>query len=88
MDAVYRERNQLVSALSKLYPSYFLIDPSEPDWLVVAVELPTGQVTWHIPDDEIKQFFAHLKHDTPERAWDGHNNEEKYRRLAAIEKMW
>lgn len=44
------------------------------DWLgdtgyqvVVYIELPTGQVSWHMPE--------HLK------PWDGHTTEEKYRRI-------
>lgn len=43
-------------------------DPDEgPEWPVVYIELPTGQVSWHMP-----------QHPVP---WDGHDTEEKYRRI-------
>jgi hypothetical protein len=45
----------------------FRIDASEPEWPVGYIELPTGQVSWHIP-----------QHATP---WDGHTTEEKYKRI-------
>lgn len=38
--------------------------------VVVLVELPTGQVSWHLP--------AHVL------TWDGHSTEEKYARVAAF----
>lgn len=41
-------------------------DHDEPMWPVVYIELPTGQVSWHLPG-----------HD---RKWDGHDTVEKYRR--------
>jgi len=43
------------------------IDPSEPEWPVVYIELPTGQVSWHLPQH---------KHE-----FDGHVTGEKYLRL-------
>lgn len=47
----------------------FRIDPAEPDWPVAYIELPTGQVSWHMP--------AH-KPD-----FDGHTTAEKYKRIHA-----
>jgi hypothetical protein len=46
------------------------IDPAEPEWPVVYIELPTGQVSWHMP-----------QHPVP---WDGHDTAEKYRRCRAF----
>lgn len=48
-------------------------DPAEPGWPVVYIELPTGQVSWHLP--------AH------ERGWDGHTSDEKYERIRAYKEM-
>lgn len=48
-------------------PAGFRIDPSEPEWPVAFIDLPTGQVSWHLP-----------QHPT---AWDGHSTPEKYRRI-------
>lgn len=42
------------------------VDPKEPKWPVVYIELPTGQVSWHMPQ--------HVP------CWDGHTTEEKERR--------
>lgn len=83
----YVERDRLVCALSKIFPSWIARHPDsdtkwDDDWRwIVFVSLPTGQATWHIHDSE-RQWFAHL----PEGAnlWDGHTTEEKYRRLAAL----
>lgn len=43
------------------------IDPKEPEWPVVYIELPTGQVSWHLPQHN--------------EEYDGHSTGEKYLRL-------
>lgn len=44
------------------------LDPEQPEWPVVFIELPgAGQVSWHIP-----------QHEKP---WDGHTTEDKYTRI-------
>lgn len=48
------------------FPAGFRLDPAQPEWPVAFIELPTGQVSWHLP-----------QHPTP---WDGHDTAEKYRR--------
>jgi hypothetical protein len=48
----------------------FRIDPAEPEWPVAYIELPAGQVSWHLPQ--------HVK------VWDGHDTAEKYRRCRAL----
>ena len=47
----------------------------------IYIDLPTGQVSWHIHDREMVQF-SHLP--SYEGEWDGHDTPEKYRRLAAL----
>lgn len=47
----------------------YRIDPAEPEWPVAYIELPTGQITFHLPQHSV--------------AWDGHSTEEKYRRVEA-----
>ena len=68
----YAERNTAV--MRALYwagvcglPCGVRIDPQEPEWPVVFIELPTGQVSWHIP-----QYGM---------AWDNHTTDEKYNRI-------
>lgn len=43
------------------------IDRHAPEWPVVYIELPTGQVSWHMPEHEI--------------GWDHHSTEEKFKRI-------
>lgn len=69
----YDERNKLVYSL--LYRASTVgwncgirIDPVEPDWPVIYIDLPTGQVSWHV-----KAYDGE---------WDGHDNEEKAKRIA------
>lgn len=89
LNAVYRERNQLVAAMTKLIPSHFAIDETvEPEWrYVICVHLPTGQATWHIHEDQYG-LFAHLEDFDRPQHWDGHDTTEKYRRLNALKLDW
>ncbi|MDH3349399.1 MAG: hypothetical protein OEM02_15035 [Desulfobulbaceae bacterium] len=52
-------------------------DPNEPNWPVLMIDLPTGQVGYHLPKDEV---IGHWPEYTKE--WDGHSLEEKRRRIA------
>lgn len=54
-------------ALAAGYAAGIRIDQADPEWPVVYIELPTGSVSWHVP-----------QHPVP---WDGHTTEEKYRRI-------
>jgi len=73
VDSVYRERDQVVAALSKCFPSWLgPVDDAEPGWTsAVYIELPAGQASWHIPDEEAGTLFAHLQFRS-DRPWDGH----------------
>lgn len=81
----YHERNQLVAFVSALYPSSLGRHPEEDlewedDWRwIVFVDGPGGQMSWHIHDSELL-LFSHVPRDQV-RVWDGHDTEEKYRRL-------
>ncbi len=85
-NGAYSERNKLVAALSKLFPASLERHEGvewEDDWRwVVFMDLPTGQVSWHLHDSELPQF-AHLPQNRG-RKWDGHTTEQKYARLAAV----
>lgn len=70
----YEQRNRCVyraigHASECGYGVGFRIDPDEPEWPVAYIELPTGQVSWHLP-----------QHDAE---WDGHTTEQKYQRVQA-----
>lgn len=71
-DDDYAERNIHVwrafsLAMSLGYPCGVRIDPQEPAWPVVYIDLPTGQVSWHVPQHE--------------SGWDGHDFWAKQQRL-------
>lgn len=54
LDDVYAERNKVVTALAKLYPSGWGRVDTDPDWLVLYIDLPTGQVSWHFTRAEFE----------------------------------
>jgi hypothetical protein len=88
-DAAYAERDRLVAALSKCFPSH-LATHDGADWhhdwrTIVCIHLPTGQATWHIHDSE-RPWFSHLL--TLEDHWDGHSTAEKYERLGRMEPLY
>lgn len=84
-DAAYAERNKVVAALARLYPSgtaRTAIEGWSDDWHgCVYIDLPTGQVSWHYHDSHAPLFA-----DLPPYAgkWDGHTTEQKYQRLAEL----
>lgn len=73
-DTDYEQRyGMILRAVAKAHTlglqAGFRFDPKEPEWPVAFIELPTGQVSWHIAPHPIE--------------WDGHTTEEKYRRIKA-----
>ena len=84
-DAAYEERNKVVAALAKLFPSGIArtaIEGWSDDWHgCVYIDLPTGQVSWHFHDSQAHLFDGLPPYTKP---WDGHDTPEKYRRLAAL----
>lgn len=86
-DGAYAERNKLVALLAGLFPSSIERHVGaewEDDWRnVVIIDLPTGQVSWHVHDSEMPLLFAHVPRGQG-RKWDGHSNAEKYARVAAL----
>lgn len=84
-DSVYRERAHLVALLATAYPSHIgHNDPAEPEWAVITVEGPTGQMSWHVSPEDM-DLFRHVRPTTAADApWDGHSTDEKYDRLRRI----
>lgn len=83
LNAVYTERAHLTAALSKLFPASLEEDPNEPDWPVCLIDLPTGQVSWHVGPHDL-HLFSHLPRNAG-RTWDGHTTPEKYQRLDQLQ---
>ena len=92
--AVYRERAHLIATLTT-HPGVrwaaLTTDPTPalPDCTtVVVLDTTAGQLTWHLADQDL-DLVAHLPRVTPadpdvRATWDGHDTDEKYRRLRAL----
>ena len=81
IEEAYYDRNQAAMLAAKLATLWGIkvgwrLDPSEPEWPVLSIELPTGQVSWHIPEAEAANL--QLPNQTE---WDGHTVEEKRKRI-------
>ena len=57
-------------------------DADADEWAVVYVQLPPGQVSWHVPRELVEDSRIPRADDAPE--WDGHDRREKNRRLRAF----
>jgi len=91
IQTLYRERAQCCALIANLamrlgYPVGVADDPKEPGWPVLLVRLPTGQVSWHYSDEDAKKYLSHVPRVTND--WDGHNTEEKYNRVEAMQKYY
>lgn len=82
MDA-YEDRNLLAILAASLLADDgcnvgWGVDDNEPDWPVLYIDLPTGQISYHIP----RELYERLP-NRPEYsgAWDGHTDDEKRERL-------
>ena len=53
--------------------------PAEPDWPVLVIDTPEGQLTWHFKADELPPSIPAYDGE-----WDGHDTPEKYARLRRL----
>lgn len=85
LDGAYRERAHLVALLAALHPAHIgYTDPTAIDWLVVTIETPTGQMSWHIAERD-RDLFEHVQLVPAEHnVWDGHTTEQKYARMRRL----
>lgn len=84
----YAERNKVLSLTARMAQKLGLnvglgkdeSPDADPDYyLILFIDLPSGQVSWHLRNDEVKPMFGFLPfYGTP---WDGHSTEEKYQRV-------
>jgi hypothetical protein len=91
-DGAYKERDQVVALAVNLaqrcgfeaWLGYHQGVDWEDDWRnIVFIQLPTGQVSWHIHQLEFEAgWFSYVPSPTDlGPKWDGHTTEEKYRRV-------
>ena len=82
---LYRQRAYLMGGYVGMFGGVFShTDRQAPEYPVLYVETPKGQLSWHIhPED--KDVFDGLNVPTVEGyPWDGHSTEEKYMRIEAL----
>lgn len=87
LNAVYAERDMCIALIARMALRLGLCagigrhvgEGWDDDWRhIIFVELPAGQVSWHIHDSELPLFSFLDGHCA---AWDGHDTAEKYRRV-------
>lgn len=84
----YAERNKVLSLTARMAQKLGLnvglgkdeSPDADPDYFwILFIDLPNGQTSWHLRNDEVDAMFGFLPvYRTP---WDGHSTEEKYRRV-------
>ena len=84
LQEAYFDRNQAVLALAAQARAQGLRvglreDPHEPDYPVLMIDFPTGQASWHLPRKEIVGEWPAYPGN-----WDGHDLDEKRRRIEAF----
>lgn len=86
-DDAFTERNRLVAALARHYPSGLrrtAIEGWDPEWHgCVFIDTPEGQLSWHYHDRDAHLFAGLPPYESP---WDGHTTPEKYARLARLKR--
>lgn len=84
-DQAYLERNHLVAALTRCYPSGIrptAIPGWSSDWHgCVYLDLPDGQVSYHYPDSQASLFNSLPTYTKP---YDGHTKHDVHQRLHSI----
>lgn len=86
-DGAYAERNKCLVLVALMAQRLGLTvgigqDPTpgvKTEWRnILFIELPAGQVSWHLHESETSMFYFVGAYDG---AWDGHDTAEKYRRV-------
>ncbi|WP_329271888.1 hypothetical protein [Streptomyces sp. NBC_01451] len=77
---IYAERAHLLAVMVALFGGALsYTDPQTPDWPVLYVESPTGQLSWHIHPDDVWLFpNVPVVDNYP---WDKHTTRVKYKRV-------
>lgn len=87
-DEVYSQRNKAVSLLCKFalalgFPCGYKHDYRDREWPVIFIDLPTGQVSWHVNVKEFTKLFNFLPEY--EGSWDNHTTDQKHNRMEVLE---
>jgi hypothetical protein len=88
IDNLYRDRAHILSLLALHYPACIAhSDQANPDWPVLMLETPTGQMTWHLAARDL-DLFPHVRREpdaeAAAQAYDGHTTADKHRRITDL----
>ena len=75
----YLDRNlavQVIAVMANRLGYYMGIRNRNDEWPILYIDLPTGQVSWHLPSNELVGNFPDYTGE-----WDGHDVMEKRRRI-------
>lgn len=86
----YSGRSILLSLLSRIFPAWIQMHVHDegdaawdPGWRhVLFLTLDTGQVSFHISDEDVAQYFEHVER-RPGNDWDRSTVDEKWERVLA-----
>lgn len=81
-NSIYKERNLVVQLLATIGEERgwkVEVVKEDQDWYILYINTDFGQLSWHIPSDELKVKWPEVTN-----VWDGHSTIEKYE---TIEKM-
>lgn len=82
-DEAYYDRNLAIQLAAYLaYRDGFNVGvrDRDSDWPIIQIELPTGQITYHIPKDELL-LLNERRFREPALPWDGHSLRVKQERI-------
>ena len=77
-DEAYLDRNLCVQVMARMAQKlgYNVGIRENGDWPILYIDLPTGQVSWHISKTDIAGIFPEYQ-----KEWDNHDVETKRKRL-------
>lgn len=78
---LYEHRIELFLTLAKFSGSYWKEDPNTPGWLIVYIEAPIGQISYHIPEKGYRAELEKWSVRDDAHEWDGHSSQNVLCRL-------
>lgn len=86
LNEAYRDRARVLAPLAALFPSKLAANATDPDWPVLYLSTPNGQISWHIAQADL-DLLQHVTFDRETDAlsiWDGHDTETRDQRLSLL----
>lgn len=71
-DELYEHRCLLFINLCLAHAHAAYWRPHYPEWPLIGLDLPQGQITYHVPEKFVRLFDGKIKNGGPE--WDGHTS--------------